>query len=75
VDIGLSSGLTTYAVEFTPATSAVFYRNNIVVATITTNLPSGSAYSATPIEVCLKNFENLDGKQVSIGYWDFWQAN
>lgn len=64
----------TLSYEYIPATSAKFYFNNTLEATITANLPSGVQYADELLHVVLVN-DTANNKALTMSYWDFWQEN
>ena len=67
---------TTYLLTliYVAATSVSFYINNVLLGTVTTNIPSGLTYADQIFDVVITTNENAT-KSVNIGSWDFWQSN
>lgn len=70
----ISNRAYTLSYEYTPGTSAKFYLNNDLQATITTNLPSDTDYADEPLHIVLTNTA-AENKNLIVSYWDFWQEN
>lgn len=51
-----------------------FYVNGFLLATLTTNIPTGTTFANIPITIFSITDENV-AKTVALSYWDFWQAN
>lgn len=61
-----------FEIIFTPGVDAKFYINDTLVATITTNLPSGATDANYLMTTFLRTMAAAD-KQVRFSYWDVWQ--
>jgi hypothetical protein len=68
------NGIYVFEIVFTPGVSAKFYIDNVLVETITTDLPSGATSSGYLFNAYIKTLENV-AKSVRFDYWDFWQEN
>lgn len=61
-----------FEIIFTPGVDAKFYINDTLVATITTNLPTGVTDANFLMTTFLRTMASVD-KQVRFSYWDVWQ--
>lgn len=72
--VGVSGDVEDFRIEFNAGVSVEFYINDILLATITTNLPTdGMDGEETLFNAKIKSVEALASKHFSVGYWDFWQ--
>lgn len=71
--LGLGTNYNKFTIEYDPNTGAKYYINDVLKATLSTNIPSGTTSAREILSFDLTTDENV-AKTVVIDYYDFWQA-